>query len=284
MDAGVPQVYSVELFLARPVAIDKAALLEKLRIYCGNVESLGAIESDLLAFAHLDYRVRYKDGEIPAQSLITEVEHTPDLSRLSASIQQTWDWPDLKSLLSRAQCSILITDFMAAGLPYEERLDLFHGVVMAVLEIVPCLAIHWIPSQRFVNPNDYRKGRLAQEPDSLFPGINVRLFRISNGTDGEMVMDTVGLATLGLPDIQCHFVSLEPNEVARILYNTGYYLFAEGDVIEDGHTITGISPNQHWLCQHEMALVGPSRTVLDIDPGPPYAAGKRAIEDSNDAL
>ncbi len=60
-----------------------------------------------------------------------------------------------------------------------------------------------------------------------------------------------------------------------MLYNAAYYLFEHGDVIDDGDTIQGIPTDQRWTCQHELALAEPEREVIDINPGPPYAAGNR---------
>jgi len=89
------------------------------------------------------------------------------------------------------------------------------------------------------------------------------------------LMDTIGLAALGLPDLQCHFRNLDVQAVAGMLYNTGLYIFENGDVIEDGHTVAGINPNDKWLCQHEDSLLEPERVVLDVNPGYPFAAGNR---------
>ena len=80
-------------------------------------------------------------------------------------------------------------------------------------------------------------------------------------------MDTLGLNTFQLPDIQCHFVGLNPSDVATFLFNTAKYIFDEGDVIENGDTIEGIEKGQEWVCGHEESLVGPERIVLDINPG-----------------
>jgi len=100
------------------------------------------------------------------------------------------------------------------------------------------------------------------------------MFNVEGGP-GESVMDTMGLASLGLPDLQVHSTGLEPDDVARHLFNSAYYVLEKGDVIADGQTIDGIPPGTKWHCQHEASLVGPSRVVLDIDPGPPFAAGHR---------
>jgi len=60
-----------------------------------------------------------------------------------------------------------------------------------------------------------------------------------------------------------------------VLFNTAIYLVEQGPVIESGHTIQGIEPGSKWICQQEDALIGPERTVLDLNPGPPFAAGDR---------
>ena len=90
-----------------------------------------------------------------------------------------------------------------------------------------------------------------------------------------MLMDTLGLAALGLPDLQCHYRDLAPGEVATVLANTGYYIYENGDVIENGHTVEGITAGSRWRCQHEESMLKPSRVVLDLDPGPPHSTGNR---------
>jgi hypothetical protein len=104
--------------------------------------------------------------------------------------------------------------------------------------------------------------------------LNVRFFNISN-SPGEMIMDTRGLHELGLHDLQCHFRELEPNGVSRVLYNTALYIFEHGAVIESGHTVAGIDPDSRWKCQFENSLLAPEREILDLNPGPPHAAGGR---------
>ena len=73
----------------------------------------------------------------------------------------------------------------------------------------------------------------------------------------------------------CHFRDLAPGPLAAVLHATASYLFEAGDVIDDGDTISGPEGDEHWRCRHEDAMVGPRRRVLDVDPGEPYAAGRR---------
>ena len=116
------------------------------------------------------------------------------------------------------------------------------------------------------------------EPDQIenpvYGFVNVRFYNLE-GTDGDRVMDTLGLGALGLTDLQLHYRELAPGEVAAELYNIAVYLLENGDVIEDGHTVQGFTPEDRWRCRHEMSLMPPRRPVLDINPGPPFAAGDR---------
>jgi hypothetical protein len=63
--------------------------------------------------------------------------------------------------------------------------------------------------------------------------------------------------------------------VSRVLYNLAFYLFEKGPVVESGHTVAGIGPDAKWHCQFENSLLEPKRQILDLNPGEPYAAGRR---------
>jgi len=78
------------------------------------------------------------------------------------------------------------------------------------------------------------------------------------------------LAALGLPDVQCHFVGLDPALAAAVVEDTARYLFDEGDVIEDGDTVPAADGGK-WPCLREEALVDPPRDVIDVTPPAPYA-------------
>jgi Domain of unknown function (DUF4261) len=104
--------------------------------------------------------------------------------------------------------------------------------------------------------------------------LNVRLFRVE-GSNQDVVMDTLGLHVFGLPDLQCHCHDLELPRLAAYLRNAGNYIFERGDVIRDGDTIEGMHPGEKWRCLQERALIAPGRLVIDLDPGERYAAGQR---------
>ena len=162
-------------------------------------------------------------------------------------------------------------------LDYKKRMHLFQRGLLAISEALQPEAIHCHHCERMVRPSALRKASGAADPLALaMLALNVRVFRIENQAKGDTLMDTRGLAARFLPDLQMHFRGLEPGRVAAHLFNTARYIFERGDCIGDGQTIDGFKPEDRWRCQHEVAMVGPKRIVLDIDPGAPYAAGRRS--------
>jgi hypothetical protein len=198
---------------------------------------------------------------MPGSALGGEGKSLPDAS-------QTWDWPGVDAALARARGSLLVVEMFGGPYGRRDRAAALVGVVAALASATAPVAVSWPTSQRLTDP-------AAPASDGLGGLVNVRLFAVSDDED-EMVMDTRGLAPFDLPDLQVHFRDLEPSRLAGLLYAVAGYLLEEGDVIADGNTISGLSEDERWRCEREDALVPPARTVLDIDPGDPYAAGRRA--------
>jgi hypothetical protein len=276
------RTYGVELLCDGPPSIEKHVLLERVQRYCPDAKLLDPNpNTQLIALVHPKHHVKVADAVLPAQTLVAVANKTPNPEVLESSLEQTWEFPNARSVVQSSTASVLVADVMSATLEYRARLTLFQDCLRGALDAIPCAAVHWRPSGRIVDPaawvEDYDSNDAARR---FFAGaVNVRLFKIQSSTGaatGEIVMDTLGLAALGLIDVQCHFQGLDPSQVARLLYNTAYYLFCEGDVIADGHTIEGVRRGSKWRCQHERSLIGPERVVLDLNPGPEYATGSRA--------
>lgn len=276
----IDAIYSVELLCTEPAQISKPVLTRALQSTCPGIAPLDREgSSDLLAFVHTGHVVSYTGGQLPAQLFVHVGDRPGDTVHLEDALRQSWGEEDARSLAASAPHRVLVSDLMARGLPCRDRLRLFLDGLAGVLSVVPsCAAIHWRTSQQVRRPADFLAARAGREGHVLFAGpLNVRYFRISNGDfEDEALMDTMGLAVLGLPDVQCHFHGLEPEAVSGLLYNLGLYVFENGDVIESGHTVAGLHEGERWECQHEDALVGPEREVLDVNPGARFAAGGRA--------
>lgn len=268
------RTYGVEILLESKPLIDSNLLLNKLRTRCGNVQLISD-KNNLYLFVFNDFIVKYSDGQVPAQLAIIISEKSIDMSKYEQSFYQSWSWNNAKDSVDKAKYSMIITDMMASGLDYKTRLSLFQKSLYCVLETTSCLAIHWYLTQQFINPERF----LQNNPDNknydlLLGALNVRLFNIE-GPEDAVIMDTLGLGALGLPDLQCHFTNLDVNSVASVLYMYGDYIFSNGDVIDDGDTIQGISPDDKWKCRHEISVLEPKRVVIDINTGKGFAVGTR---------
>ena len=200
-----------------------------------------------------------------AAEAIGEVVPAPAKKQLADAIGHTRDWPGAAAAAARARAAVRLVD----ELPSEERLGAFVARVAAACAKLPCVAVWWVPAERLVEPRALADA--ARDDNPLRVALNVRLFHVEEGRSDERVMDTVGLAALELPDVQCHFFALDVASVAALLDETARYLYAEGDVIGEGDTVAG-PDGEPWSCHREVALVNPPRDVVDVTPPAPHAA------------
>ena len=268
--------YGVELLYRSAPVIEKAAVYDALRARLPSIAPLDEEAKDgVLAFMHRDAIVSYEDGDAPAQLLVQPMNQAPRGPVIESALQQSWNWPEARDVVSTCNASVIVTDVLAAGLPHRQRFHLISNAILAVLDLAPAAAIHWRMSQQIVDPNVLQETAAHGDLHAFAAaGVNVRFFNIADA-EGEMLMDTVGLSPFFLPDFQCHFRDIDPDEIGRYLLNLAAYTYENGDVITDGQTVDGLQPGTEWRLQHEDAMVEPEREVIDIDPGDPYAAGER---------
>jgi hypothetical protein len=269
--------YLVELALAEPAALDGPALAAAAARRTGlRVEQLGkAAGAVFLVFP--DLVTRFAEGDVPAQVLVIPADvpaRDPEKMRRSVepSLLQSWDWQGARAIWSTGRNYMTVNDHLAARLAPADRFRIFHGVLASVVEQVHPVAINWLPAQRLVQPQAYLAA-LGEDTATFDLMVNVRAFRI-DGPAPSVVMDTMGMRSFDLPDLQINFTDLEPGRVAAWLKNVAYYVYEHGDVILDEHTVEGFNPDDRWPCRHEVAMIGPERVVLDVDPSPHGPARK----------
>ena len=273
----IPSIYHVELLFDQTPRWDPDAVLQAIREHCPSVEAIHEhSDAETMLFAFPEYPVQLKDAVIPAQiAILPTAKPLVRTDAMTADLEQSWSFPDAKVVVGRCHFTMMLTDLMSSPLEPPVRLGLFQAALAGIIEAIPATAIHWRTTGQYIDPARflaaYHEGGSAR---FFHGGLNVRFYQISN-SPGDIVMDTLGLASLGLPDIQCHYRDLDNREVSAVLGNTAHYLFEHGDVIADGHTVEGTTAGSKWRCQHEDALLAPKRVVLDLDPGPPHAAGGR---------
>ncbi len=69
-----------------------------------------------------NYIVEYKDNQrMPAQVLMSDFENFDGNNIDLMQRSQLWDCPDKDEILANCKYKIMLSDFMASGLPYKER-------------------------------------------------------------------------------------------------------------------------------------------------------------------
>lgn len=266
----------VQLAFRTEPELDPRAIVERVEelIHSGITLPDGAVNDAAVLFMHAKHQFELSDGPVCGQTaFLRSSDGLESLAGFADELQQSWDCDEAEELLEGTTTLPLVSELMSRGLEPTARLEIFHGVLQAVVEQTEPSALIFKHSQQIVAPNAYLES-CSKPPIVRTGALNVRFFNIS-GSNGDMLMDTRGLSEIGLHDIQCHFRQLEPGAVARLLFNVGCYIVEQGPVIESGQTIDGLEPDSAWLCQFEDSLVPPERVLLDLNPGADFAAGGR---------
>lgn len=272
---GFVDVYSVELYMNKYPIVFENKLLESIRKYCGNVDIIANKDSNI-TFAFMDHILEYKNANVPPGIAITIIDQGPDKEKLKKSLGQSWNYSNKNELVESCKVKVIVSDFLAIGLEYNKRVELFQKALYAIVEVLPCQLISFHITEQLITRDEYLENNpLDEEYDPLFGMLNVRKFNIE-GKENEYIMDTLGLSAIGLCDLQCHYKNLDTNQVSDLLYSYGYYIFDNPDAAENINEIEGIPlKSSRWKCQHEVAIVEPERIVLDINPGKEFSSENR---------
>lgn len=249
--------YAVHVLLAAPETLEPAALAAALARHAPELEAAPSTGTTLRFLAAGD--------AASAPALLFEPAGV-DPELLAAAAEQTWDWADGPAVAGACAAALTVSDAQADSLDRAARLHRVRAGLSALLDLAPARALLWEPAQRLVEPAAFRESLAHGGP----PGdhaINVRMFALPDAPAGERLMDTLGLAAFGLPDLQCRFAGLQPGAVAALLMSYGEYLFQKGDVIGDGDAVRGINPLDEWECRRIRSSALPARTVLELRPG-----------------
>ena len=232
----------------------------------------------MTGFAAIEHKVEFQDTKVPVQFMIMDcMETSKEIDAFELS--QMWDcMEDKERIFEECKYQVVATDMLAAGLDSVERANLDMDFLEALMELYPdCEAVYFQNCGKLVLAEDVRNHGMEGLDRYIRFGVNARFFNIQGSED--MVVDTVGMSTLFMPDIQYHFHAMDPNQVVNHAYNLAFYLLANDNPIENGESIDGILNGRmcqdiRWYCRYEDALIQPVRTVLDVEMGE-YASGQR---------
>lgn len=264
------------LFDHEPKLPDPEVMQKALEKKYGPVQCLGAEQTR--AFVVPKYTSHFQDGDMPPQVVMFPPQpfKQEDLGPLERS--QLWNVPNGQELLAKTTHKILLSDMLAV-MDYPQRCELLMDYMEAAVELLPdCLGV-WFPHAWKLFTADYiRNHDIPRQDRFVYFGVNVRFFNVEGSED--MVIDSLGMYAMGLPDVQYHFHSLDPNALVNLAYNLCSYIYDNDAPIKSGETVDGlkdgrISQEVQWRCQYENALIGPKRELMDVCPGE-FAAGGRA--------
>ncbi len=258
---------------------DKEQMQEIINKHLGETDCF-CYDDKVAGFAPKKYLVHYeKDNkDIPPQLMITscsEIEK-PVMDDISRS--QLWDCPNGEEILDKCGYQVIATDMLAAGLKYKDRAEMLVSYIDALAELYPsCKAVVFETSKKMFTREDIINCTVPKESRFIYYAVNMRFFNIQ-GTD-DMLVDSLGMSTLFLPDVQYHFHDMDPNMVVNHAYNLLSYIYNYDNPIEDGDHVDGIADGQmccdiQWNVQYESSLIQPIRDVIDINMGE-YASGNR---------
>ena len=275
-------IFIVKLLFKAPVTMPAREQMEAvMQKRLGDAECFSYDSDTAVAqFAATRYRAEFKDGTYPPMLMIAPAAFDGNtIDDFTKS--QMWDCgEDKDAILSGCRYALIGTDMLAAALPALERAELDMDFTEALVELFPdCTAVYFENSGKLFTAETIRNHTLPRENRFIQFAVNARFFTIQGGED--MLVDTLGMSLLFLPDLQYHFHGLDPNRIVNHAYNTAFYLLINDNPIETGDTIGGIPDGsaqpERWICRYEESLIQPVREVLDIDTGA-YAAGNRQYE------
>lgn len=262
---------------------EQAQLIETLGRHVGTLDTV-TYSPETAGFAVLDYTVGSGEKQMPVQLMLLECTDFDGSQIDEFQRSQMWDCQEERdSILEACKYRVVATDLMAGLLPAQRRAELDMDFVEALAELYPtCEAFYFRSCGKLLTAEQVRESEVEGLDRFIRFGMNVRFFNIADSDD--MLVDTVGMSTLHLPDLQYHFHDMNPNWIVNHAFNVASYLLESDCEIRSGETIDGISDGEmdretQWTCRYESALIQPVREVLDIEPGP-FASGTRN-EDEN---
>lgn len=273
-------VFVMKLLMKEPAEVpDRERLTAVMQKHLGEVECFWHDEKGA-GCAAKKYLAQFRDAAVPPQLMITSCTPFEGAEFDEFQKSQMWDcMEDRDRILEECHYQVFATDMLAAALPAKDRADLDMDFLEALVELYPtCEAVYFHNSGKMFLADQIRNHPLPREDRFIHFAVNARFFHIQNS--GDMLVDTLGMSTLFLPDIQYHFHDMNPNWVVNHAYNIASYLLTNDNPIKDGDTIDGVengrfNQNIQWKCRYEQSLIQPARDVIDIHMGA-YASGDRS--------
>lgn len=236
--------YTVQILLPRMVELPPELLHYRLRLWRDEVQLVRGGERLGFAIPTADLpllvSIYQAPPEVYAEPLNEALIWTP-------AWNEGWD-----EMADRCRASVVVAMTAQRPINHASKLLAFLAVLDTVLVTLAdrdreVAILHWIPAQQLLTYERYRALRIELGPCG--PAVNVRIAN-ATGRPGELLADTIGLAELGLPDLQVVFTDRDPADVRDHLQQLVRAMFV-GDRLDCV-----------WI--EEAALVPPARDALTL--------------------
>lgn len=277
-DESQSAVFVMQLLFEEPCEMPEMEQMNSiLQKHMGEVKNF-SYDDKMAAYAVMKYEAEFQDAVLPPQVMIMGCNEF-DASKIGElERNQMWNCEESEEILASCKYQVFVSDMMAAALEYKERAELNMDFLEALVELFPqCKAVYFHNSGKLFTAQAIREHDIPREYRFIYFAVNVRFFNVQETED--MVIDSLGMRTLYLPDVQYHFHDMEPNWVMNHAYDVVSYIFDNANPIKNGDPIDSIvdgAMNREimWRCQYEEAMIQPKRLVIDIYMNE-YAAGGR---------
>lgn len=266
MIANEMQMLMVKLLFEREPSWQDAILEQELVRYFplfSSTDISGKDSERSRQYFFRNYMVHYTEGDLPAQGTIFKSEKSFSQDTLKQAYRQAWHWHTAQEVAGKCSFELMVTDLMALPLPYRDRITYFQKFLTTVVRVMKPQALYFTSSDKLIDPAEYLKQIDEHGFENLYALLNVRLYNV---VGSGMLMDSMGMHALGLPDFQIQFSEKDPGQIAGLLYSYAQYIYDYGSVIEDGNTVEGTEHGSRWQCVYSSAAIEPKRFVIDVQP------------------
>ena len=258
---------------------DRERMQEVMSKHISNTECY-TYDEKIAGFSVNKYSVHYEKNncDVPPQLMITECSRIEQPVMEESDMNQLWNCENGIEILNDASYQVFATDMLAAGLNYKERAEMLVDFVEALVELyTSCTAVVFENSKKMLTREEILYCSVPKEQRFIYYAVNARFFKIQSTED--MLVDTVGMSTLFLPDVQYHFHGIAHSDVMNHAYNLLIYIFENNNPIDSGDQIDSIkdgslSDDVKWTVRYENSIAKPERVVIDVNMGE-NAAGVR---------
>lgn len=273
-----PMVFMMHLLFEEKCELPKSSDIQSvIEKRLGEVDSLSD-DKEICGFGIKKYTAELKNATLPPQVFIMPATDFDDTTIDALERSQMWDCPESEEILSNCKYQVIATDMFGAALDYKDRADMLMDFLEALVEIFPtCKAVYFRNSGKFFTADAILNHEIPRENRFVYFAVNVRFFNIQETDD--MLIDSLGMSSIHMPDLQYHCHDLDPNAVVNHAYNVLSYMYDNENPIKSDDPIDGLvdgvlTQNLMWKCRYEDSLIQPSRPVIDINTGE-NAAGNR---------